>query len=341
MTTLSERLRPSTQRKRELIHRRPSSSSQLQQQLLIAFIKKSDDLSKNWMPSKKKKRSEGDIHALEQQWERLHGINQQFQAERRSSWNSLIFSKSFLPRSLRWDTLTLSSNVSARLDAIAHKPSEGRRRESSWHHIASKWRATFALCRRQSKDLKIKLKTHYHALSASRLFEDRGSILSALKTMSINLFAMTWDIVRDMWSILRIMLRFSWFLLKWSTLFVLIGLLCLQILAFIYTLFSTAFLNSFCQRSLPFVRNFVCSSWDELRNNLDMRSTTNLNHSFRLFFKATKRLCRTSYHFILQDIRQRYACFEPLFSSQNTRLSTKRTFAIISSTLSTKAVVQL
>ena len=238
---------------------------------LITFIKKNDDLPKGWMPIKSKRRSAGDIQELEQVLEAENGIRKTSVKPRRPSWTASTLSAGTQPQFLHWETIMLPDRVA--------RSTRKNNTERFWVSIQKKWRVSAALCRRQGKDLRIKLKARYEALLGPSVLEKHkyGLGLIALGT---NLIAALMDVVRDTVSIFLIMAYFAWYLLFWPVCTFLAALLCLQLLAMAYTVTSTAFLSNFCQQDLPIIRNWICSSWDEVQRNIHQSGSTNLNSPF-------------------------------------------------------------
>ncbi|KAG7001481.1 hypothetical protein G7Y79_00031g065960 [Physcia stellaris] len=147
-----------------------------------------------------------------------------------------------MPRFLRWETLVLPQKVKHRLDMMSQ--SMPHRHKNGFLSTRKEWRASLALYRRQTKDLRIKLQAHYQILSGIQLFRERTIVGSALKTLGKNMLAMILDVI----------------------------------MAIIYTAGTNVFLASFCQHRLPLVRNWACSSWDELqRHRHQNQSVAGLN----------------------------------------------------------------
>ncbi|CAF9934318.1 MAG: hypothetical protein HETSPECPRED_009173 [Heterodermia speciosa] len=268
-----------------------NSSSQSRSPSLITFIRKNDDLPSGWMPTKQRKRSTDDILQLGRYLEIAHGITQPPQEPaRRVSATSGSFTN-IDPSFIRWDSLVLSRNVKKRLNAMSQSSKISNKR-SYLSRVKEKWRSfldstqkelheSFALCRRQGRDLTLKLQTHYDALPRAQGFVNRAHIGSAFKALREIVLATVCDFVWDTWSMFWILWQAIWPLLYYPTCAFFAGWAVLQLLAMWYTYFSTLFYNSFCSYHLPFVRNYVCSVWDELQSTPVRTATmTNLNAPF-------------------------------------------------------------
>ena len=247
---------------------------------LITFIKKNDDLSEDWMFLKSKRRSVGDIQNLEQVLDAKHGISKTFVKPRRSFWTTSTLSVGIQPQYLHWEAIMLPDRVT--------RSTSRNNTESFWAIIQKKWRVSAALCRWQGKDLRIKLRKRYEALSGSSMFE-KHKIGLGLMAFGINLLAAFMDIVRDTVSIFLIIAYFAWYFLFWLVCTLLAVLLCLQLLALAYTIISTAFLFNFCQQDLSIIRNWICSSWDEVQRNSHSSASANLNSLFENILHSEKK----------------------------------------------------
>ena len=243
------------------------------------------------MPTKQRKRSTDDILQLGRYLEIAHGITQApLEPARRVSATSSSFTN-VDPSFIRWDSLVLSQDVKKRLNAMSQSSKISNKR-SYLSRVKEKWRSfldstqkewldSFALCRRQGRDLILKLQTHYVALPRAQGFVDREHMGSAFKALREIVVATICDFVRDTWSMFWILWQAIWPLLYYPTCAFFAGWAVLQLLAMWYTYFSTLFYNSFCPYHLPFVRNYVCSVWDELQSTpVRTVTTTNLNAPF-------------------------------------------------------------
>ena len=233
------------------------------------------------MAFKRRRRSAGDIRDLKVFLELRHGIIHSPPKRRNSASASIdsTLSANSQRRYLRWDKLALPDSVRKRVESMT------RQKNNSFTYIQAKWRASSALCRRQGKDLKTKLRAHYEALPRLQSFGDPGSLWPACKTLTTMFFAGFRDLLRDTFSIIRIEARFLWWLLYWpfaillgSLVFSLFGL---QLLAWTYTYSSNTYLNIFCQGDFPVARNWICSNWDQRHSgHFQVQSTTSLNGPF-------------------------------------------------------------
>lgn len=221
---------------------------------------------------KQRKRSADDLLELRRFYERANGLENSL-GETRRPLSAYLDPLPNMPRFLRWETLVLPQKVKNRLDLMSQS-----RQKKGFRGTRKEWRASLALYRRQTKDLKIKLQAHYQALSGIQLFRERTIVGSALETLGKNMLAIIRDVVRDTWSIFGIFSQVAWLVLRWPFCLLLAGWFFLQIMAIIYTAGTNVFLASFCQHRLPFVRNWACSSWDELqRHRHQSQSVAGLN----------------------------------------------------------------
>ena len=243
------------------------------------------------MPTKQRKRSTDDILQLERYLELAHGIAQPAQELARPTSATLGSFANVNPGFIRWDSLVLPQKVKIRLN-IMSQPSQDCRKQSFLNRVKEKWRSflggtrkewlgSFALCRRQGRDFTLKLRTHYVALPRAQGFIDRKHIGPAFKALSEAVLATIRDFVWDTWSIFWILWRTFWPLLYYPICAFFAGWAVLQLLAMWYTYFSTLFYNSFCPYRFPFVRNYVCSTWDQLQSTpIRIPTMTNLDAPF-------------------------------------------------------------
>ena len=71
---------------------------------------------------------------------------------------------------------------------------------------------------------------------------------------------------RALGGLLKQILSWLWWVVKYPMLVTVAFLILLQLLALGYTFLSRAYLNSFCTKSLPYVRDWMCSEWDQMQN---------------------------------------------------------------------------
>ncbi len=67
-----------------------------------------------------------------------------------------------------------------------------------------------------------------------------------------------------------------WWVVKYPVLVTIAFLILSQILALGYTFLSRAYLNSFCTKNLSYVRDWMCSEWDQMQN----KQMHDVNHPF-------------------------------------------------------------
>ena len=221
------------------------------------------------MPISSRRCSAGDIQDLRSSLQNLKGIGQTLDSldpNRPPSASSAAASDSSL-HFLHWETMILSHRVTRTVPRA--------RKERIWTVARQKWRASAALCRRQGKDLRIKLRKHYEASIIST--GAKRNIGPKLREMADKITAVMRDIAQDIFSIFYILSRFVWWLLRWPCYVVLTGLLLLQLIALLYTLSSQAFLSAFCQQRLPVVRNWICSNWDQIQSSSQRVSPDSAN----------------------------------------------------------------
>ena len=65
--------------------------------------------------------------------------------------------------------------------------------------------------------------------------------------------------------ILELLFGWLWWIAKWPVLVAVGVLIILQLLALGYTFVSQAYLNTFCTKNLPYIRDWMCSEWDQLQ----------------------------------------------------------------------------
>ncbi|KAL8919552.1 MAG: hypothetical protein Q9208_006744 [Pyrenodesmia sp. 3 TL-2023] len=248
---------------------RPAASpEELPRTSLITFIRKDDDLPKGWMFDKRKRRSNGDIQELRQYLERINGIE---------------LPRPDLPRRASATYLDSSpSNPPLFFSGPQGRVASGR--TSFVGSLLEQWRATaLQLCWR-GWNLRNKVKTSSTVPHGPRMPSSIGGLgitVTELGTASGGALNLLWGIFRDAWRVFRIISRSAWYLLRWQVIVFLVMWACLQSMAVVYTVTSNTFLSSFCQRQLPLVRNWMCSSWDEHQPRLFQNDTMNLNHPFK------------------------------------------------------------
>ncbi|KAL8967916.1 MAG: hypothetical protein Q9197_005159 [Variospora fuerteventurae] len=255
---------------------------------LITYIRKRDDLPRGWTESKRKRRSAGDIQPLGQFMERQHGISQPLEAVRvrRASAPTSNSTTNTRSRFLRWDTIALPESVKRRLDSTIGALGG---KQSSLVSARKRWWTSTAPSRRQATDLGIKLMARYNALPHLQPIAERRRLGWLDKELAFTLFAGLREVLEDVWSILRILLRFTWYFLRLPCCSVLAILLGLQIIAMLYTITSTAFLASFCQYKLPLVRNWVCSERDLVLLHRQVPPAENLNQPLGNILQSNER----------------------------------------------------
>ena len=81
---------------------------------------------------------------------------------------------------------------------------------------------------------------------------------------------------RALGGLIEQILSWLWWVVKYPMLVTVAFLILLQILALGYTFLSRAYLNSFCTKNLPYVRDWMCSEWDQMQN----KQMLDVNHPF-------------------------------------------------------------
>ena len=264
---------------------------------LIIFIKKNDDLFESWMLFKSTRHNVDDIQNLKRILNVKYDIKFTSFKSRRFFW---IFSILFVrtkSQYFHWEIIMLSNRVTRNIN---------KNNEKFWIIIQKKWRANVVLCRRQSKDFRIKLKTRYETL-LNFMFEKHKIDLN-LMIFEINLFAIFMNVVRDTMSIFLIITYFVWYFLFWFVCTLLIVLLCLQFLIMTYIVINIAFFFDFCQQNLSMIRNWICNFWNEIQRNIFSFVSINLNNFFENILHSEKKIMtyELSHHFALYQTKIRF-----------------------------------
>ncbi|KAI4264160.1 MAG: hypothetical protein L6R42_000724 [Xanthoria sp. 1 TBL-2021] len=233
------------------------------------------------MPTKRRRRSAGDIQPLERFLEHKHGLSRPSPTLRRAnSYTSPVSTAT--PGYLSWNTMALSRGVQNRVNT---KISNVRGRQGSLASARKRWWITSALSRRQVTDLKIKLRAHYNNAPWIQGLWEPQNVGTWSKKVACFLIAALRDTVRDLISVFLILWSFLWPLIRWPCFLFVAVLLCLQILAMAYTATSETFLSSFCRYRLPIVRDLICREQDLLFNN-QVTPVMNLNQPFNRILES-------------------------------------------------------
>ena len=173
-------------------------------------------------------------------------------------------------------------------------------KKTIWISAHNKWRTSATLCRRQDKNLKIKLRDHYETFSQISIFEQRN-VDFKLKTLTNKTIAILSDIARNTFFIFFILSRFAWWLLRWFICDLIDALLCLQLIIMIYTISNKIFLFAFCQQKLFIVRVWICNTWNQVQinNQQTFSNSVDLNESLESVFQSNEktRSYDLSFHF--------------------------------------------
>ncbi|KAL8798920.1 MAG: hypothetical protein Q9182_006292 [Xanthomendoza sp. 2 TL-2023] len=260
---------------------------------LVEFMRRNYPLSKGWMDSKPRRRSEGDIQPFEKHLNRLYGI-QQISLPRRSS-SCPPSSQAIGTRFLRWSNALLPKSVYKRLDAqIGYLGQPQSRFTSARKNLT----VAASLIQRQGMDLGIKLRTRSLGLPQVRSLSEQRGIRPAIRMLASGALEALCDVVRDVTSILLILGQAAWYLLRFPVTCVFAGLLFLQLLAMTYTFTSTAFLSSFCQHEIPLLRDWICGAQDLRLAQRDI-VVENLNRPFQNILESGQKTSSYSLPYLL------------------------------------------
>lgn len=85
-------------------------------------------------------------------------------------------------------------------------------------------------------------------------------------------------------------LKYLWWIFRWPVIGIAtvaaVALIAIWLIATFYTLTSNAFLNSFCEKKLPLIRNMICSEYDSaLKQMLQQRDVIDFNAEFGTMFE--------------------------------------------------------
>ncbi|KAL8806404.1 MAG: hypothetical protein Q9200_005046 [Gallowayella weberi] len=157
-----------------------------------------------------------------------------------------------------------------------------------------------SLIQRQGMDLGIKLRTRSFALPHIRSLSERQDIRPTIKMLASGALEALCDVARDVTSMLLILGKVAWNLVRSSVTCVFAGLLLLQLLAMAYTFTSTTFLSSFCQHEVPLLRDRIGGARDRRLAEHEI-VVENLNRPFQNILESGQKTALYSLPWLLSD----------------------------------------
>lgn len=253
------------------------ASDPLRVRLLIRHISGRDDLPVGWKLAKKTRYSDGDIQDLQLQLEEKHDILKSKEGPPRS------FSTSAEPPTSFSASAESQSSFSASAEPQSRQPKYFKRLEIFYRQISTmaitissvRWDDKLPPIKKTSRDVQSVIWTAFRSLweKLSLIFSEGLHFLQAVLLRVFSFAGVLWNIFkRPLVIIVAIVALF---------------VLCLNIFATVYTVTHDSFLNSFCPKKLPVVRNILCNSWDQLRleRNAETQKQKNLNQPFDNYLK--------------------------------------------------------